>query len=361
MNKKVRVLLVGAAFGADLHMEGYRRCTDIAEIVAICNRSRDKITKLAERYNLSDYDVYDDFRKAIDETDCDVVDICLPNFLHHEVALYALRKGRHVIIEKPLALNVKQGEELLRAAEEAGKHIYYAEDWNFAPAIVRALQILDEGAIGDLMLIRARESHSGSHSPYAQTIEYCGGGCMIHLGIHPIGLALALKKNEWVSVTASTSGGGEKNLMHKKMEGEDFACCTMEFSDGTRAIIEANYVTIGGMEDIIDLYGTQGCLHVDINFGSQVSCFSIPGVSYTIEKAAITTGWSKPAVDEKYNLGYVDEIRHFMNCILTGSEAKVGLRGIDGVEALKVVEAIYKSARENRTVFNPRYKPGSDI
>lgn len=360
MNKKVRVLLVGAAFGADLHMEGYRRCPDLAQIVAISNRNQDRIHQLAERYNLSDYRAFNDYKKAIDETECDVVDICLPNFLHHEVALYALEKGRHVIIEKPLALTVQQGEEILQAAKVAGKNIYYAEDWHFAPSIKRALEILDEGAIGELKFIRARESHSGSHSPYAQTIEYCGGGCMIHLGIHPIGLALALKNNEWLSVTASTSGGGEKNLVHKQMEGEDFACCTMEFTDGTKAIIEANYVTIGGMEDIIDLYGTKGCLHVDIGFSSAVSCFSIPGVSYTVEKADITTGWSKPSVDEKYNLGYVDEIRHFMNCILTNSEAKVGLRGIDGVEALKVVEAIYKSARENKTIFNPLYQSGTN-
>lgn len=72
---------------------------------------------------------------------------------------------------------------------------------------------------------------------------------MIHLGIHPVGLALAMKENKWRSVTATTSGGSEKNLDKKKMEGEDWALCSMEFTDGTMAILEANYVTIGGVED----------------------------------------------------------------------------------------------------------------
>ncbi|MEG2858117.1 MAG: Gfo/Idh/MocA family oxidoreductase, partial [Clostridia bacterium] len=73
---------------------------------------------------------------------------------------------------------------------------------------------------------------------------------------------------------------------------------------------------------------------------------------YTVEKAEITTGWSKPAVDEKFNLGYVDEIRHFMTCARDNKDAKIGLRGVDGYEALKVINLIYKSAREGVAIKN---------
>jgi len=300
-----------------------------------------------------DYKAFSDYKQAIDESGCDVVDICLPNFLHHPVAMYAFSKGKHVICEKPLALTSKDGAEMLEAAEKAGKKLYYAEDWLFAPAIMRALEIIDEGAIGDVQFIRARESHGGSHSPFAQTIAYCGGGCMIHLGIHPIGLALAFKENKWASLSATVTGGGERNLRHKKLEGEDWGVCNITFSDGTVAIIEANYITTGGMEDMVSFYGTKGCLHIDIGFSSAVKCFSIPGLAYTVEKAEITTGWSTPSVDEKYNLGYIGEIRHFMECVQTGSDARVGLRGVDGYESLKVVEAIYSSARQGATIDNP--------
>lgn len=175
---------------------------------------------------------------------------------------------------------------------------------------------------------------------------------MIHLGIHPVGLVLAMKENRWTEVSATTTGGGEKNLRHKKMEGEDWGSCNMVFDDGTVALVEANYLTAGGMEDIVSFYGTKGCIHVDIGFSSAVKCFSIPGLEYTVEKAEITTGWSSPAVDEKYNLGYIGEIRHFMECILTDSDARVGLRGADGYEALKVIEAIYASAKQGVTIKN---------
>jgi predicted dehydrogenase len=354
MSKKVKVLLVGAAFSADLHMDGYSRCTDIAEVVAICDKDLSRIEALAKRYGLKDYKAYDNYEKAIEEVDCDLVDICMPNFLHHDVALAAFKKGKDIISEKPLATTVEDAEEMVEAAKKAGKKIYYAEDWLFAPALSKAMEIVEEGGIGKPMYIRARESHCGSHSPFAQTIKYCGGGSMVHLGIHPVGFMLALKDGKWTELVAMTSGGSESNFIHKTMEGEDWAACLIKFADGTSALLEANYLTTGGMEDMIDIYGTNGCLHIDLTFSSAISCYSIPGLSYTVEKAEVTTGWSKPAVDEKFNLGYVGEIRHFMESCLRNEDAKIGLRGIDGLEALKVINLIYKSSKEGKRIINER-------
>jgi len=353
MDKKVKVLLVGAAFSADLHMDGYARCADIAEIAAICDQDLARVDSLAARYKLENYRVYNDYQQALHEVDCDLVDICLPNFLHHDVALAAFAHGRHIISEKPLATTVAAAAEMVEAAQQAGKKIYYAEDWLFAPALHKALALVEEGAIGRPVYIRARECHCGSHSPFTKTIQYCGGGAMVHLGIHPVGFVLALKKGRWTELVAMTSDGGAANLIHTDMEGEDWSACLMKFADGTTALLEANFVTSGGMEDVIDFYGSQGCLHVDLTFSSALNCFSIPGVSYSVEKAEITTGWSKPAVDEKFNLGYVGEIRHFMECCLKNEEAKVGLRGVDGLEALKVVNFIYQSAKNGIKIRNP--------
>jgi len=68
----------------------------------------------------------------------------------------------------------------------------------------------------------------------------------------------------------------------------------------------------------------------------------------------VTTGWSKPSVDEKYNLGYVAEIAHFVECASLGKDARVGLRGIDGLEILEVVNLIYKSAKDGIRINNPK-------
>lgn len=351
--EKLRVLLIGAAFSADLHSDGYSRLRDKVHIVGICDRATDRVKALAERYGFTDYKVYDDYDTAIAECECDLVDVCMPNFLHHDVAIKALNAGHSIICEKPLATTVADAQDMVDTAARLGKHIYYAEDWLFAPAFRKAKSILESGQLGKPLYIRARECHSGSHSPFAQLLKYCGGGCMVHLGVHPVSFMLALKDNRWDSLTAMTSGGKEHNLVHEQMEGEDWAGAFMRFDDGTYATLEANYVTVGGMEDVLDIYCEQGCIHVDLSFSGPVKVFSIPGLDYTVEKAEITTGWSTPAVDEKYSLGYCGEISHFVECAMADRDAQVGLRGIDGLETLKVINLIYKSAKEGIHIRNP--------
>ena len=351
----VKVLIVGTAFVADLHMDAYSRIPDKARIVGICDKDTNRIKPVADRYGIRDYAVYDNFETAVDECECDIVDICVPNFLHHDLAVAAFKKGRDVISEKPLATTVEDGRDMVNTAKEYDRRLYYAEDWLGCPTVLKALSLIEEGGIGRPLFVRARECHSGSHSPFAQTIKYCGGGSMIHLGIHPIGFILHFKKCEWTELMAMTSGGGENNLIHKTMEGEDWAAVSIRFSDGTTAVLEGNYVTLGGMEDSISIYGTEGCLHLDLTFSSAISGYSIPGFSYTVEKAEITTGWSRPVIDERYNLGYVAEIEHFIDCCARGVDARPGLRGIDGLEALEVIDCIYQSAREGRRILNPKH------
>ena len=354
MKDKLKVLVVGAAFSADLHMDGYARILDKVEIAAIADKNLERVDDLAKRYGITGYKAYDSFEQAIESVDCDVVDICMPNFLHHDVAMAALKKGRDIICEKPFATTVADGEEMMALANEKGLHVYYAEDWLGSPSMNKALDIINSGQLGKLLYVRARECHNGSHSPFAQKIALCGGGSMIHLGVHPVCFMLALKNNEWDSVVAMTSGGLENNLRHKQMEGEDFGAAIMRFKDGTFAVLEGNYVSEGGMEDYIDFYCTDGCLHVDLTFSSALRAYSAKGLDYTVEKADVTTGWSRPAVDEKYNLGYVAEIAHFVDCARRGVDARVGLRGADGLEALRVVNLIYKSASEGVAVKNDR-------
>jgi len=349
---KIRVLLIGAAFAADLHADSYSRIMDKVDIVGICDKRLDRVEELAKRYGFTGYTAYDDIDVAIRECECDLVDICMPNFLHHDVAIKAMNAGHSIICEKPLATTVEDAQDMVDTAARLGKHIYYAEDWLFAPAFRKALAILNSGQVGKPLYVRARESHSGSHSPFAQLIKFCGGGCMVHLGVHPISFMLALKNNQWTELTGMTSGGGSSNLIHEKMEGEDWAGAFIRFADGTYATLEANYVTIGGMEDVLDIYCEQGCIHVDLSFSGPVRVFSIPGLDYTVEKAEITTGWSTPAVDEKYNLGYYGEIDHFIECAREDKDADVGLRGIDGLEAIKVINAIYRSAKEGVHIKN---------
>ena len=85
----------GAAFSADLHCDGYSRIMDKVEIVGICDKRPEQIDALAQRYGITGYTAYDNYDDAIAQCDCDLVDICMPNFLHHDVAIKALNAGKN--------------------------------------------------------------------------------------------------------------------------------------------------------------------------------------------------------------------------------------------------------------------------
>ena len=107
---KLRVLLIGAAFSAGLHSDGYSRIMDKVQIVGICDKDLSRIESLANRYGFTGYTAYDDYNTAIAECECDLVDICMPNFLHHDVAIKAMNAGHDIICEKPLATTVEDAQ-----------------------------------------------------------------------------------------------------------------------------------------------------------------------------------------------------------------------------------------------------------
>lgn len=343
---KVTVGIIGSMFAAELHMDGYRRLPHV-EVVAVAAKTEEEARPFAEKYGIDK--VFGDYHQLLALPEIDLVSVAIPNFLHHDAVLAACQAGKHIVCEKPLATTVKDAEEMVAAAREAGVKLMYAEDWIFAPALVRAKEIIDEGAIGRVLFVKAKECHSGSHSIYAQTRELCGGGAMIHLAIHPLGWTRWLKECEIVEVTARMTPGKEGNLFHKNYGGEDFSCAILAFADGTYGFVEGNYITRGGIDDRVEVYGELGNVHVNLTQGSPVRVYSNPGYSYALEKAEMTQGWTRPAVDEWWQLGYANEIAHFVDCVRFDREPARGVRAEDGLALMRVIEAIYRSADSGKT------------
>jgi len=345
---RVRVGIIGSKFAAELHAKAYKRCPQ-AQVVAVASKSRASAQAFADEHKIP-Y-AYDDYREMLARDDVDLVSVCVPNHLHCEAALACAEAGKHMVCEKPMATSAGDARKMLTAAREAGVRLMYAEDWIFAPALVRAREIVEEGALGELLYLKAKETHSGTHSPYAQSRETCGGGAMIHLGIHPLGWVCAAKSpRRVVAVSGSMSGGGEENLKHRDYGGEDWAAAVLTFDDGTHAFVEGNYITVGGLDDIVELYGSEGVLKVNLSQGSPISVYSQKGYAYAIEKADTTAGWTRPAVDEEEALGYYAETAHFVDCVLGDREPAAGVRGEDGLGAMVLCEAIYRSAATGATV-----------
>jgi predicted dehydrogenase len=343
---EVKIGIIGAKFAGDFHAQSWAGVPE-AKIYAIADIDDKAREQFATVHNVTK--TYGDYKTLLQDPEIDLVDICLPNFLHAEVTIAAMEAGKDVICEKPFATTLEDGERILDVQKKTGRKYFYAEDWIFAPSLVRAKNLLNEGALGKALYLRGKEVHNGSHSPFAQKIKFCGGGSLIHLAVHPIGFFHHLLGMP-ASVMGKCSGGGENNMVHKKMEGEDWGFAILSYADGTEVTVEGNYVTRGGMDDVVEIYGTEGRLTVDMTMGNPLSVFSMKGYGYAIEKADFTQGWTKPAVDEHQALGYKDELRHFKDCICGDAEQMKGTSAEDGLNVLKIIDAIYRSNSTGKSI-----------
>ena len=347
--EKVSIGIIGSKFSADFHCDSYSRDSR-AQIVAVA--ALDNLEQISAKWRIPK--TYTDYNKMLAQKDIDLVSVCVPNFLHHDVVIAAAKAGKHMLCEKPLATNSKDAQEMIEVCRKQGVKLFYGEDWCFAPSLMRIIEIINEGGIGEVLYVKAKEAHNGTHSPFAKNAKYCGGGSLIHLAIHPIGWVLHLLgnggKNKVVEVIGKANAGSEGNYVHKDNSGEDWAVGIMKFEDGKHAFIEGNYITVGGMDDKVEIYGTEGVIKADLTFGSNVAVYSRPGYSYCIEKTDTTKGWTKPAVDEFYNLGYVREVAYVMDCILNDSEPMYGASGCLGLACNQIVEAMYESNQKGTLI-----------
>lgn len=346
MSTEVNIGIVGAKFAGGFHLESWRTVAgaNIAAVADLDDAAREEFRK---KYGVPRG--YRTYQELVRDPEVELVDICVPNFLHAEVAVAAMEAGKDVVCEKPFATTRADAERVVETWKKTGRKFFYAEDWIFAPALVRAKAIIAEGGIGRPLYYRGKEAHLGSHSPFAKTIRYCGGGSMIHLAIHPAGFfqhLLGLPE----TVLGRCSGGGKKNLVHTDFEGEDWGIGILGYADGTQAVVEGNYLTVGGMDDSVEIYGTDGVIKVDMTFGSPLAVYSRRGFGYAIEKADFTHGWTRPAVDEYSSLGYKDELAHFLACVRGEAAQARGTTAEDGFNVWRIIQAIYESNREGRPV-----------
>lgn len=358
-NAKTKVALLGAGFIAEIHWESYHRFVPEAEVVAVYTRDAAKAEAFARRSGIPRW--YADLDAAVAESGCDVVDICLPNHLHHRAVLAAARAGKHVILEKPLAMNLEEADEMIGACAAAGRKLMYAEELCFAPKYERVRRLVNEGAVGSIYQMRQCEKHSGPHSDWFYDITKSGGGALMDMGCHGIawfrwmlGGRPAVK-----SVQAHMQGG----LIHgARTRAEENSVCLVEFEGGAIGIAENSWAKHGGMDDRVEVYGTGGVVFADLFQGNAALTYSEKGYGYAMEKAGSTQGWTFTIFEEAFNQGYPQELRHFIECVREDKTPLV--TGEDGRAVLEILNAAYASARSGQKVvlpFRPRVKRPIDL
>lgn len=343
---KTKVVVLGAGFIADIHLECYQRFVSDAEIVGVYSRNGERAKSLAEKHNVARW--FDNLEQAIVDSGCEVVDICLPNFLHAEATIFAAKQGKHIIIEKPLAVTLEQADAMIAACQENNVKLMYAEELCFAPKYERARMLVKEGAVGEIYMLKQSEKHSGPHSDWFYDVNYSGGGVLMDMGCHALGWFRWMLGNSKVESVYATMG----TVLHKgRTRGEDNAVVIVEFENGVTAVAEDSWAKHGGMDDKSEIYGTGGVIYADLFMGNSALVYSKDGYGYAMEKADTTQGWSYAMFEELFNQGYPHELRHFIECVREDKTPLV--TGEDGRAVLEIIYAAYASAGLGKKIKLP--------
>jgi myo-inositol 2-dehydrogenase / D-chiro-inositol 1-dehydrogenase len=337
--------IVGSGFIAQLHAEAFARVPE-ATVRAVASPTPGHAQRFAERHGIPRH--HTDRRALIEQPDVDVVCIAAPNDLHRDITVAAASAGKHVICEKPLARTLAEADEMIAACRSAGVLLMYAEELCFAPKYVRAKELADEGALGRVYLVRQGEQHYGPHSDWFWDAERSGGGVLMDMGCHGIEFA------RWIyDKPAAESASAELGtFVHgRRTAAEDHAVAVVRFEGNRLGVVETSWAKPGGMDDRGELVGSDGITYVDILRGSSLLTYSEHGYGYAVEKAPQTSGWTFTMFEELWNYGFPQEMRHFTDCVLSGTTPLE--TGEDGRAVLEIIYAMYQAAGSGSRVALP--------
>ena len=342
---KIKVGLIGSGFISAIHAEALRRCAQ-AELVAVASPSPGKAESFARQHGLAHH--FTDYRRLLELQELELVVLGIPNHLHCEVTLDAAAAGKHIVLEKPMCLNLAQADRMLEACRTAKVKLMYAEELCFAPKYVRLKQLLDSGALGQPVLIKQSEKHDGPHAAHFWDVARSGGGVTMDMGCHAIEFFRWMLGRPPIRSVYAQMG---THVHAEKTRGEDNAILILEFANGVTAMAEESWTKLGGMDDRAEVHGSRGVAYADLLHGNAIETYSAGGYEYAVEKAGSTVGWSFTIYEEIWNYGFVHEMEHFVDCVKYDQQPLV--TGDDARVVLEVLFAAYESAGTGRKVMLP--------
>lgn len=349
---KVKIALIGAGNIANAHLESYCKVPD-AEIVAICDINPDRLAKTADRFGIERR--YTDVDSMLaDNPDLDAADVCVWNCNHAECSIKALNAGLNVLCEKPMAYSAKEAEEMKAAADRSGKLLMIGFVLRFSNEAKIAQDFIEKDYLGEIYHAKAQyvRRHGNPGGWFADKAR-SGGGPIIDLGVHVIDLTRYLMGNpKPVSVYAVASNRLGDRKYIKTGPGwvpedakeddvctvEDFATALIRYDNGASTFLETSYDING--EDIgkKQLFGTKGGM--DLSNGVKL----YTTVNDYMADIDVKTANLKDGQDM-----FVAEMAHFVDCVKNGTECLA--KAEDGITVMKILDAIYESARTGHEVI----------
>lgn len=277
----------------------------------------------------------------------DAVSICTSNDTHASIAIEALKSGKHVLCEKPMAINTTEAKEMIRVAKESGKYLMIGHNQRLILAHKRVKEILMRGEMGKVLTFRTSFKHSGPESWSADKgnntwffrKQSAYFGVLGDLGIHKVDLIQWLLEQDISEVSANVGTLNKRDNRNEVIEVEDNALCSFKTTGGIIGTMEISWTNYGVEDNSTVLYCENGVLRICNHPEYDVVVEMSSGECIYYKTGGISTNI------KQFNSGVIDT---FIDCI--ENNKKPDISGEQGYKALVVIEACLKSSVDGRWV-----------
>src|SRR4030042_4219573 len=323
MKKKVRFGLVGCGRISKRHILSIKR-NPCAELVAICDIDKEKLKRTQREYNIKE--AYTKFEDLINDKAIDVINICTPSGIHPQMVIESIKKGKHVLCEKPLSLNYLEGVKAADISKKKHRHLFVCFQNRYNEPIVYLKEVLKNGGLGKILVITATVRWYRDDAYYSDWhgSRDMGGGILFNQAVHYVDMLLYLMNKKPKSVFCEG-----KTLGHN-IKIDDAAVVSIIFQDNSIGLIEASTLSYPkNMEGSITLQCEKGTVKI----GGEA-----------LNEIIYWEGKNKPTraigskIENVYGESHSKVIENIVNVLLKKSRPFCS-----GKESLKVIELIEKA------------------
>lgn len=329
----LKAAVIGVGSMGRNHARVYREM-DGVELVAVEDRNPQTAAKVGKGFAVP---YYSDYVKMIEETQPDLVTLAVPTSLHHEVALDLMARGIHVLVEKPIASTVEQGQEMIEASQKQGVVLAVGHIERFNPAVMELRRRLREGMAGRIYKI-----HAERLSPYPSRIQ--DAGVVIDLASHDIDLLRYLMHEDIIRLYGET-------LRSINSDREDMFNGMVRFRGGAVGVLDVNWMTPTKIRRMT-ITGARGMFRCDL----------LSQELFFYENEIGPSQWDALSVLRGVSEGNIlgiriqrheplaAELSDFVDAVRDGRQPTV--TGYDGLETLRLAQAFMRSGRDNEVILN---------
>lgn len=332
----IGICLIGTGRAGMLHARNFNTKIPNARVVAVVDQVREMAVSAAQELGISKY--YLNHKEALQDREVDAVVITAPTVYHKEIAIDAANAGKHILCEKPMAMNVQECTKMIEAAKSNGVKLQIGFMRRFEESFTQAKDIIDYGDIGDVVLVKSLTRGPSVPQPWMYDIRRSNGP-LAEVNSHDIDTLRWFTGSEFETLFALAGNYRCPDAKEKFPDFYDTVTLNGRFRNGMLGIIDGAQGVGYGYDARVEIVGTKGLILLGrLHDKTTVVCTKEKGMV-----RPVINSW-KHLFDE----AYVNEGISFINCILSDCEPKV--TGYDGLMAVKVVNAGNLSIVEKRPV-----------